>query len=607
MDKKNMRNVSDYVAELCNQFSINKIHGLMGGGASGLNDGFICNQSIEYLCYHHEQSAGYAALAEARLNKKWAVLNPTTGCGGTNAYTPVLNAWQDSIPLVIISGNVNIDTCSSYINKNNDFDIRCFGVQENDIEKCIKPITKYSNTLFDINNLEQVFFEAFSHSMKGRMGPVWVDLPADIQHLKLNEKIFNDIPKLVEKVFSEINKNNPIDITLLNTIGDKLSKASRPLVLIGGGVRNNKKNVDTVKKFIEHSKLPVVTTYASTDVISHEYDKYLGAIGVKGNRAANFFVQNCDCLLVLGCRLAFGAIGYDIENFAKYAEILVVDNDNNELDKNEILFPNRLTQINANIWQIFEINFFQEMNMKDSWVEKSTKIKKIWNIIEENKSVYQYNEISIYNIMDELQNTKYDNSSFVIDAGSISYVAPTALHYNYSRDFIFSPAQADMGCALPSSLGVASASKKPVYCITGDGSFMSNMQELATLAYNCYDIKIILLNNGGYLSISNTQNNNYGANRVFGEHEGRGLKFPCYETLCRAFGIKYKIIENLEDLKYLNIQGPILFDVRCLKTETIAPYQARINGKQAGAHDMAPHRNVQELQSYQSVDLKYIR
>ena len=108
-------------------------------------------------------------------------------------------------------------------------------------------------------------------------------------------------------------------------------------------------------------------------------------------------------------------------------------------------------------------------------------------------------------------------------------------------------------------------------------------------------------------SHSNTQNNNYGANRVFGEHEGRGLKFPCYETLCRAFGIKYKIIENLEDLKYLNIQGPILFDVRCLKTETIAPYQARINGKQAGAHDMAPHRNVQELQSYQSVNLKYIR
>ena len=174
------KNTSDYIAELLNRLNINKVHGLMGGGASGLNDGFICNPNIEYLCYHHEQAAGYAALAEARLKRSWSILNPTTGCGSTNVYTPILNAWQDSIPLVVISGNVNSLTCSEFINDIYIILIRCYGVQENNI-KCAAPIPKYVKTIFDKPNLEEVFIKAFSIALY-RMGP-WLDIPSDVQIL----------------------------------------------------------------------------------------------------------------------------------------------------------------------------------------------------------------------------------------------------------------------------------------------------------------------------------------------------------------------------------------------------------------------------------------
>ena len=205
LNSKN-KNVADYVANLCVQMGLFKVHGLMGGGASGLNDALIRNSNLEYLCYHHEQSAGYAAIGEARLTKRWAILNPTTGCGGTNAITPLLNAWQDSVPLVVISGNVSSDTCAGNLNASYDLSLRCYGAQENNIEKCVKPITKYTHTLYNILDLEKVFFKAFSSAMKGRRGPVWIDIPADIQHQDILDEVFENIPNLVDKIHESVNE-----------------------------------------------------------------------------------------------------------------------------------------------------------------------------------------------------------------------------------------------------------------------------------------------------------------------------------------------------------------------------------------------------------------
>ena len=604
-----LRNVADYICEFLAELRCFKIHGLMGGGAAGLNDGFIRNPKIQYYCYHHEQSAGYAALGEARLTKSWAIINPTTGCGGTNCYTPVLNAWQDSIPLIIISGNVNLETCTSYLEAEHGLQLRAYGVQEHNIVQSIEKITKYSKVVEKADQIESAMIEAFFTSASGRKGPAWIDVPADVQHQNVPAELIDRIPSIIKLLFSRLAEANELasheDVSKL--IFKALQSASRPLVLIGGGVTNDLHEKRAVQNFIYERNLPVAATYAATDVIDHGYEMYLGAVGIKGNRAGNFAVQNCDLLIVLGSRLPFAAIGYDVQNFAGNANILVVDIDKEELKKNQLNFENRLHQIQSTAGEFIAQIKGTSISVCDSWKQRCKDTKSKWDIIEENKTHYNYEGISIYHVMEELNKNYYDNCNFVADAGSISYVAPTALAYNETRSFIFSPAQADMGCALPSSLGVSAASEKRTICITGDGSFMSNLQELATFKFNKYRLTVIILNNSGYLSISNTQKNNYGDNRIYGEHQGRGLHFPDYKKLCDGFNLSHALVEDVNQLSIIRDCDFDVVEVRCLISETIAPYQARINGRQAGAHDMAPFRDKDELISLASVNLNFER
>lgn len=605
----NKYNVADYISEFLVALRCYNVHGLMGGGAAGLNDGFIRNSKIDYFCYHHEQSAGYAAIGEARSTKRWAILNPTTGCGGTNCYTPVVNAWHDSIPLVVISGNVNLSTCASYFSARHNVDLRCYGVQEHNIVKSVESVTKYAKVVENSDEIESVLIEAFCTAATGRRGPVWIDVPADVQHQNVSEKLMGSLQSAVLTLMRKIDElDNQADIYNLDkkTL-TSIRSAKRPLILLGGGISNNVLEKKVVLDFLNANKIPVVTTYAATDVITHDYDYFLGTIGIKGNRAANFAIQNCDLVIVLGSRLPFAAIGYDVGNFAQHAQLIVVEVDHEEIHKNKLNFDEKIIQINTRASKFLQDIQHIKIDSSSSWLQKCKDTKSTWNIIKENKKHYNYEGISIYHVMEELNKSDYDNSNFVVDAGSISYVAPTALRYNYSRKFIFSPGQADMGCALPSALGVSAISDNHTYCITGDGSFMSNLQELATFSHHNYNLSVIILNNSGYLSISNTQRNNYGDNRVYGEHQGRGLTFPSYAKLCDAFNLSYKMISDINELPELENRDINVFEIRCLDEETIAPYQARVNGEQAGAHDMAPFLDKEELIAAASIPLTFNR
>ncbi len=602
-----MNNVSDYIAEFLVKIECTTVHGLMGGGAAGLNDGFINNNELSYLCYHHEQGAGYAALGEARLTGRWGILNPTTGCAGTNCYTPVLNAWQDSIPLAVISGNVNIETLSSSWYENHNIKVRTYGVQENDIISSISSITKYSKLVKRAEDIGKIMSEAFFQAAVGRKGPVWIDVPADVQQTQIEPKLFKNISKVVKSLKSRIEQEqfNHFDSVVCSEIIDRLRQSKRPLILIGGGVSNDSKEKKIVNDFVLKHNIPTVATYAGTNVISHDSSLYLGAIGIKGNRSANFALQNCDLLLVLGSRLPYAAIGYDVKNFACNADICVIDIDQNEMQKNNITFPKKLLQMKGKAGSFCNTAMVEKYDFSNDWLKRCEESKYAWDIIKENKKHFNYDGISIYHVMEELNSSEYDECNFVVDAGSISYVAPTALKYTHSRNFIYSPAQADMGCALPSSIGVAAKSAQRTICVTGDGSLMSNLQELASVGQNCDFLTIILLNNGGYLSITNTQRNNYGENRVFGEHDGRGLNFPDYKKLCDAFSLRFAHVQNLKDLSVLQDEKIQFVQIDCLRLETIAPYQAKVNGIQAGAHNMAPFLDQEELMSYASVPFNF--
>jgi acetolactate synthase I/II/III large subunit len=586
----------------------------MGGGAAVLNDAFIRNEDIDYICYHHEQGAGYGAVAEARLTKTWGILNPTTGCGGSNCLTPVLNAWQDSVPLVVISGNVSLPTCSSHLNSTLGVELRGFGIQEHNILANMGPTTKFADVVEEPDHISDLFIQTLAHAKSARQGPVWLDVPQDIQGTvvskntierlatlrdDIEEKIAQlSIPQVIESDFSKLTK--------------LLKQAKRPMVLLGGGANKIPKVAEKLSHFIKSNELPIAATYSGTDVVEHSYSGYLGCAGVKGSRAANFSLQNCDFLLVLGSRLPHAVIGYDVSAFAKNAKIGVVEIDRNEIKKNTHFLGDRVVNVHGTIDGFLaacpQSGEDVVPNITADWKTRCSVSAQTWDTLTQNKQTYDYQGISICHVMEALNRTQFDEDIFSSDAGSISYVAPVTLKYGKNRQFVFSPAQADMGCALPSAIGAAVTHKdRRVICVTGDGSLMSNLQELATLKYHDCNLILVLLNNKGYMSISNTQRNNF-SNRRYGESEGRGISFPNYEKIADAFGINYIQVNNVDKLDCINeINGPVLVEVVCLEQEVIAPFQSRINGKQAGIHDMAPHLPLEDLIKFGSVDLDFER
>ena len=319
---ENKIRVSDFISQTLSSIGVKHVYGIMGGGAAGLNDGFIKNESIKYICTHHEQGAGFAACGEAKVTRKLAVVNPTTGCGGANCITPLLDAWQDSLPIMFISGNVKVEQCSSVINKKNDCNIRKYGIQESDIISTVKSLTKFAKLVEDADETPEILKEAIEIALSPRKGPVWIDIPSDVQHAYI------DYPSNFSFNLNHDYGSTPINLS-------KLKSAKRPLVLAGYGVYLSGQS-EEFKKFIEKNNLPFVTSYLGIDLLPYEHDLNLGSIGIKGSRAGNFAILNFDYLLILGCSLNCSHTGYDEKLFSPNSYKTQIDIDNNEFKKNKI-------------------------------------------------------------------------------------------------------------------------------------------------------------------------------------------------------------------------------------------------------------------------------
>lgn len=331
--------VCDWIANYLYDAGVRYVHGLMGGGASGLNDGFIKHGHIKYICYHHEQGAGHAAVGESKFTGKLAVVNPTTGCGGTNCATSVLNAWQDSVPVLFLSGNVRLNTCSSYINKKQNIKIRKYGIQEHNIAETYKDITKLSVFIEDVDQVAETVQQAVHVALSNRPGPVWIDIPGDIQVAKMPENYRLFQPDVSNKVSCD-----------LTELKDKLKRAERPVVLAGYGIRQSN-TVDKFRSFIETYNMPFVSTYGARDYVSDTHGLNVGAVGIKGSRAGNFVLQNADLLLILGSSIGASVIGYDPKQFSPASYKIMVDIDKNELNKNIVTIDET---INLSLKDFFE-------------------------------------------------------------------------------------------------------------------------------------------------------------------------------------------------------------------------------------------------------------
>jgi acetolactate synthase-1/2/3 large subunit len=313
--------VCDWIAEYLYINGVKNVHGLMGGGASGLNDGFIKNGKLNYICYHHEQGAAHAAIGESRYTGNISIVNPTTGCAGTNCATSVLNAWQDGVPVLFISGNVKLNTCSGWINQNKKINLRKYGIQEHHIVDTYKTITKAAIFVTHAEDIPYFLQYVMYLATSGRPGPVWLDIPGDIQVAQMPKEYTSFVPPVLE--------STSFDPAALKTY---LNAAERPIVLAGQGIRQAN-CVDKFIQFVEKYQLPFVSTYGARDYIEDTHELNLGAIGIKGSRYGNFAMQNADLLLVLGSSLNSSVIGYDPLQFSIGSKKIIVDCDEDELNK----------------------------------------------------------------------------------------------------------------------------------------------------------------------------------------------------------------------------------------------------------------------------------
>jgi acetolactate synthase-1/2/3 large subunit len=331
--------VCDWIAEYLYQIGVKRVHGLMGGGASGLNDGFIKNGKIGYVCYHHEQGAGHAAIGESKFTGQLAVVNPTTGCAGTNCATSVLNAWQDSVPVLFISGNVRLNTCSGYINQTKGVNVRKYGIQEHNVVDTYKSMTKMAHFIMSPDEVAYRLQEAVWRATTGRPGPVWIDIPGDVQVAQMPEN-----PSQFHPPASTLKS---WDYSLIKEL---LSKAERPVVLAGYGIRQANV-VDNFVKFIEKYQIPYVSTYGARDYTENSHLLSIGAVGIKGSRAGNFAMQNADLLLILGSSLNASVVGYDPKQFSPASTKILVDIDWNELNKDIVSIDHKYNDYLENFFE----------------------------------------------------------------------------------------------------------------------------------------------------------------------------------------------------------------------------------------------------------------
>jgi len=561
--------VVDYVAQfIIETLKVKDVFMVTGGGAMFLNDGIVKNGRIRAICNHHEQASAMGAVGYAKYTNGFAVVIPTTGCGGTNCVTGLLDAWQDNVKVFFISGNDNKNRTVH----NSSMPLRQKGVQEADIIPIVSSITKYSIMVNNANEIAYHLEKAKYISETGRPGPIWIDLPIDIQGAFIEENDLLHFSPL------DILNNDKVDATEdeLSKFIDDLACSKRPVIVAGNGIRLGDAVIE-FQKFIETYKIPVVATYLGIDLLPSNHPQFIGRTGTKGDRAGNFAMQNSDLLISFGSRLSISSTGFETKMFAREAKIIAIDIDPNEHKKQTVKVD---YVINADIKkfliQIDSIIKNKEALLKPDWAKTCEKWKNIWpTILPEYKD--DKTGINLYYFMDILNENLKNDSVVVSDAGSAYYVTSQALMIKENQRYITSGAQAEMGFTLPATIGVSAARKNNgnVIGITGDGSFQMNIQELQTIVHNKLPIKLFIWNNNGYLSIRFTQIR-YFEGRLIGTDSSSGISFPKIEKIAKAYGIKYYKIASSKELndfipKILEQNKPIICEVMCQPDQILAP------------------------------------
>lgn len=560
--------VADYIFKTLADYGVKHVFFVSGGGAMHLNDALGKEKRIKYVCNLHEQACAIAAEGYARITGQPGVINVTTGPGGTNAITGVAGAWLDSVPMFVVSGQVKRATVVSACPT---LHLRQLGDQELNIVDVVKPITKYAVM---IRRPEDVAFElekAWHICQSGRPGPVWLDVPLDIQGAEVDESTLRHYTPeydIVEPIPSK---------TQLELVKEKISQAKRPVIVAGIGVRHGNAKVE-LRKFAENNNIPILTSISGIDLIESSHPLFFGRPGIIGERTANFIMQNSDLLLVLGTRMGIRIIGYAYEKIGREACKIMVDIDPNELCK-PTFKPD--IGIHADVGRFLKnLNLIMNDVKVDTanWLDYCNALKSKYPVIltkhRENK-----NYVSSYVFPELIGNLCCDNSIIVTGNGTAYTSTFQAITLRKGMRMFSNEGCASMGYGLPAAIGAAFAGNgREVLCITGDGSIQMNLQELQTVKNYQLPLKIFVYNNSGYLSIKTTQKSFFNGNFV-GSEESSGIILPSMEKLANAYGIPYfRISNNVEAENMLPLifhkSGPVLIEVVTDPFEVLEPKAA---------------------------------
>lgn len=605
--------VSDYIADFIARWGIQDIFTVTGGGAMHLNDAFGHHEKLHCTYQHHEQACAMAAEAYARVENKMAAVCVTTGPGATNAITGVLGGWMDSIPMVIFSGQARYATTVPA----SGLPLRSMGVQECNIVPVVTPLTKYAHMVVHPEDIRYHLEKALYFAVTGRPGPVWLDIPLDVQGAVVEtEKMPSydpkENPELLPKSISE---------DVVEQILDKLQESSRPVLFPGNGVRLAGA-IEEFRYLAEILGVPVITGMSSVDAIESDHPLFVGRSGGTGTRPGNFALQNSDVLLSIGNRQGFAQTGFQFKDWARESYTILNDIDENELKKPSlhVSLPvcgdageliKKLVTAARNRGASKEQPLFSGEDWKRQcslWKEKYPVVtKKHYETTEEGCT-------NIYAFYEELSKAMKENQNLMVSVGTSRVAGSQAFRVKKGQRFITNPNTASMGFCLPGAIGVCIASgKKPVVCVTGEGSLQMNLQELQTIWQNRLPVKLFVINNQGYHSIRQTQQNYFGEPLVGVGEESGDLSFPDLEKLIPAYGFPYRSIHTSEELQekieeVLNFDGAIVCEVfvtKYQKTEPKTSAKKLPDGRMVSAplEDMYPFLSREELEDNMYIPL----
>ena len=552
--------VARYIADFLADHGIEHVFTVTGGGAMHLNDAFGHHPALSCVYNHHEQACAIAAEGYARMTGKMALVCVTSGPGGTNAITGVLGGWLDSIPMFVVSGQVKRETTI----RARHLDMRQLGDQEYDIVASVKPMTKYAEMVLEPEDIRYHLEKAWYLCRNGRPGPVWIDVPLDVQAAMVE----TDALRGFDGPFDE---KPCYDKRLTEEILRRLSAAKRPVILAGTGIRLADALPDFLS-FIEKMQIPVVTAWNAHDLLPDDNPLFCGRPGTVGTRGGNFVVQNADCLFVLGCRLNIRQISYNYQSFARSAYKIVVDIDRRELAKPTV-------RVDLPVWADLK-DVLADLNGKCVQADHSEWLAWAHDINLKYPAVlpeyYRTEQLNPYVFVREFTRALREDDKIVCGNGSACVIGfQAAVIHSHTRLFTNSGCAA-MGYGFPAAIGACVAGKGGrVICMDGDGSFQMNLQELQTVVYNKLNLKIIYLNNNGYHSIRQTQTNLFKGQALVGVCDGNGVSFPDMEKIAWAYGIPYIRVSRIADIGKLQESmeeaGPLLAEVVVDTAQNFAP------------------------------------